>query len=486
MWIKTGGFRTELRRAVAPSCGVGQDRQASDGDPMDRTESFLLTDLYQLAMMEAYLANGQTDTAVFEFFVRKLPDRHGFFLAAGLEQVLAFLEDLHVPEDDLAWLRESGRFGTAFLDHLAGFRFTGDVEAMPEGTAFFPDAPILRITAPLPEAQYVETRIINILHYQSLVASKAARMRLAAGGARLIDFGLRRAHGAEAGLFAARAAYIGGFDGTATVAAARRYGVPVYGTMAHSFVQAQDTEDAAFTRFAHARPEGLVLLIDTYDTEAAARQVTALAPRLRAEGIEVQAVRLDSGDLGALATSVRAILDGAGETEIGIIASGGLDEDRIAGLVAAGAPIDGYGVGSSLTTCSDAPVLDCAYKLQEYAGLARRKLSAGKSTWPGRKQVWRSHDPAGTMAGDVLSTAEDWQPGAPLLRPVMRGGTRCAPAEDLGAIRHRAAAEMDRLPARLRRMDAPADYTVEVATPLRDLAEAVIHRMEAAEGRKLR
>jgi len=240
----------------------------------------LLTDLYQLNMMQAYLDHGETKTAVFEFFMRKLPDRRGFLLAAGLEQALDFLEGLRFTPEEIAWLAETGRFGKGLLDHLAELRFTGDVHAMPEGTGFFADQPILRITAPLPQAQLIETRLINIVHFQCLVASKAARMVLAAPGKLMVDFGLRRAHGAEAGLMAARASYIAGFAGTATVLADRLFGIPIFGTMAHSFIQAHDDEVAAFELFAQSRPENLTLLIDSYDTEAGAPKGVALAPRL--------------------------------------------------------------------------------------------------------------------------------------------------------------------------------------------------------------
>ncbi|HWA62733.1 MAG TPA: nicotinate phosphoribosyltransferase, partial [Caulobacteraceae bacterium] len=360
-------------------------------------ESPLLTDLYQLNMMEAYLARGQTKTAVFEFFVRSLPQRRGFLLAAGLEQALDFLENLRFSPDDIVWLRDTGRFDADFLAALEAFRFTGDVDAMAEGTAFFAHEPILRVTAPLPQAQLVESRLINLLHFETLVASKAARVVLAAPGKTLVDFGFRRAHGAEAGVLAARASYLAGFDATATMEAGRRFGIPLSGTMAHSFVQSFDDEASALETFARARPGDAVLLIDTYDTVAAARKVAALAPRLQADGIAVRGVRIDSGDLAVLSRQVRQVFDAAGLTGLSIFASGGLDEDDLAALVAAGAPIDGYGVGTALTTSSDVPALDCAYKLEEYAGLARRKRSTGKATWPGRKQVWRSFDPDGRM-----------------------------------------------------------------------------------------
>ena len=360
---------------------------------MNPLSSPLLTDLYQFNMIQAYLDHGETKTAVFEFFVRKFPPRRGFLMAAGLEQALEFLENLHFSPEEIDWLARMHRFDKCLLNQLSTFRFTGDVHAMPEGRIFFADEPILRVTAPMPQAQLAETRLINLLHYQSLIASKAARMVLAAPGKLLVDFGLRRAHGAEAGLLAARASYIAGFAGTATVLAEEEFGIPTFGTMAHSFVEAYDTETAAFECFARSRPENLTLLIDTYNTEKAAKKVVALAPRLAALGTNIRAVRLDSGDLIALSRSVRRILDDGGLAEVTIFASGGLDEDYVSEIVQAGAPIDGFGIGTSLTTSSDVPALDCAYKWQEYAGLARRKRSAGKATWPGRKQVWRRYGP---------------------------------------------------------------------------------------------
>ncbi len=448
---------------------------------MDLARDFLLTDLYQLNMMQAYIEQGETKTAVFEFFVRKLPARRGFLIAAGLEQALDFLENLRVSPEEIEWLERSGRFERSLIDYLAAFRFTGDVHAMWEGTIFFADEPIIRVTAPLPEAQYVETRLINILHFQSVIAAKAARMVLAAPGKLLVDFGLRRAHGAEAGVLAARASYIAGFSGTATMLAGEQFDVPLYGTMAHSSVQAFDDETTAFESFARARPNNLVLPIDTYDTEAAARKVVALAPRLKAAGITLRGVRLDSGDLLALSRSVRRILDDAGLCGVAIFASGGIDEDEILALARADAPIDGFGIGSSLTTSSDAPALDCAYKLQEYAGLPRRKRSTGKATWPGRKQVWRSFGADGRMTGDVLSTENDVHDGEPLIHPVMHGGRRLGPPPKLTEIREHAARELERLPEPFRRLDPAASYPVRVAEPLRRLAAEVDRRIDQRE-----
>ena len=426
------------------------------------TESLLLTDLYELSMLEAYAVHGMADTAVFELFVRKLPANRGFLMAAGLEQAVAFLETLHFTADELAWLKASGTFASAFIDSLADLRFTGDVDAMPEGTLFFADEPILRVTAPLPQAQLVETRLINLIHFQTIIASKAARMVLAAPGKQLVDFGLRRAHGAEAGLLAARASYLAGFDGTATVLAGREFGIPIVGTMAHSFVQAHDDEATAFERFARVRPAALTLLVDTYETERGAELVAQLAPRLAADGITVSAVRLDSGDLAAHARAVRGILDAAGLQSIHILASGGLDEYKLLALVGSGAPIDGFGVGTSLTTSSDAPALDCAYKLQEYAGRARRKRSEGKATWPGRKQVYRRYRADGTIAGDFVALIDETTDGEALLCPAMRHGRRVGGFPTLSQARTYAALSLARLPEPLRRLE-PFAVPVEIS-----------------------
>jgi nicotinate phosphoribosyltransferase len=347
---------------------------------------------------------------------------------------------------------------------------------MAEGTIFFPPEPIIRVTAPIPQAQLVETRLINLLHFETLIASKAARTVLVAPDKGLIDFGLRRAHGAEAGVLAARAAYLAGFAGSATVLAGLLYGVPTYGTMAHSFVQAHNDEAASFVHFAHSQPDNVVLLIDTYDTEAGAEKVVALAPRLRREGILIKGVRLDSGDLADLARKVRGILDAGGLTDVRILASGNLDEAAVRRLVESGAPIDDFAVGTRLDTSADAPYLDCAYKLQEYAGLARRKRSTGKATWPGRKQVYRRLDPDGRMIGDILTLEDDVQEGQPLLQLVMRAGRRLYPSPSLSAVRRFAGTELERLPQHLRQLRGEPSYPVSIAPALRELADAVDRR----------
>jgi nicotinate phosphoribosyltransferase len=443
----------------------------------DATVSPLLTDLYQLNMIQAYLDHGDTETAVFELFCRTLPARRGFLMASGLEQALDYLEDLRFSTGDIAWLESTGRFKNNALDYFAGLHFTGDVHAMPEGTVFFANEPILRVTAPLPQAQLVETRLINILHFQSLVAAKAARCVLAAPDKVLVDFGLRRAHGAEAGLMAARASYVAGFAGTATVLAGEMFGIPLYGTMAHSFIEAFDDEATAFETYARSRPNNLVFLLDTYDTEAAARKVVALAPKLKADGITVRAVRLDSGDLMALSKSVRAILDQGGLRDVTIFVSGGLDEDSLLGFAKADAPIDGIGIGTSLTTSADVPNADFVYKMQEYAGLPRRKKSDKKATWPGRKQVWRRRGADHSMSGDVLALESSTQFGEPLLQLVMQNGRRVAPSPSLDAVRAHAKRELERLPEPLRRLDPGTTYAVEVADELEVLAAEVDRRM---------
>ena len=441
--------------------------------PTNLAGSALLTDLYQLTMLQGYHEAGMEEIAVFEFFVRKLRPGRGFLMAAGLEQSLEFLEDLHFSSEELAWLKSTGRFTKEFLESLERLRFTGDVHAMPEGTIFFPNEPILRVTAPIAQAQLVETRLINLLHFQTLIASKAARMVLMAPDKLLVDFGLRRAHGAEAGLLAARASYIAGFSGTATVQAGMQFGIPLFGTMAHSFVQAHEVEEQAFEHFAHAQPNNVVLLIDTYDTEEAARKVVSLAPKLESKGIRIKGVRIDSGDLADHARKVRHILDEGRLQHVTIFASGDLDEYALRDMLGSGAPVDGFGIGTRMDTSSDVPYLDCAYKLEEYAGKARRKRSEGKQTWPGRKQVYRSHDADGRIASDVVTVEGDMQPGEPLVTQVMHAGKRLASNGSLDEIRKRAAVNLEKLTEPMRRLEESCAYPVEISKALHELAEQV-------------
>ena len=371
---------------------------------MTERSSALLTDLYQINMMQAYLDRGATDTAVFELFARNLPPRRGFLVAAGLEQALQFLETLQISAAEIEWLKSTGRFRPNLIDYLSSLRFTGDVHAMPEGSVFFANEPILRVTAPLPQAQFVESRLINIVHYQTLIAAKAARMMLAAPNKVLVDFGFRRAHGAEAGLMAARASYLTGFAGTATVLAGQEFGIPIYGTMAHSFIESFDDESAGLRGFR---------AVAAGQSGAADRHLRCRSGGAKGGGAGAEARGQPASPFAAcvsipaisiaLSRSVRAILDAGGLQAVTIFASGGLDEDDLAVFAKENAPIDGLGIGTAMTTSSDVPALDVVYKLQEYAGVPRRKRSANKATWPGRKQVWRRYGADGRMAGDLLS-----------------------------------------------------------------------------------
>jgi len=433
----------------------------------------LLTDLYQLTMAQAYFELDMHEIAVFELFVRKLPGTRRFLVAAGLEQVIDYIEQLRFTSEDIEFLSALGTFRAPFLRYLQSVRFTGSVHAMAEGTPFFTDEPIIRVTGPILEAQLLESRILNIAHFQSLIASKAARCVLAAGGRRLVDFGLRRAHEADAGILAARAAYLAGFDATATVESGRRFGIALSGTLAHSFIEAHDSEEQAFRNFVKASSGATTLLVDTYDTERAVQRVIdierELAPRDAVH--RVQAIRIDSGDLAAQARSARRMLDAAHRGDLKIVLSGGLDEHSIEALVRDGVPVDIFGVGTSLDTSSDVPALDMAYKLQEYAGKPRRKQSVGKATWPGAKQVYRQRDDARRAALDRICLADEPAGGEPLLREVLRAGKRLAPLPTLSEIRDYCRREVVALPPDLHRLEAgDSAYPVQISDAVRKLA----------------
>ncbi len=442
-------------------------------------EAPLLVDLYELTMLQAYWREGLEDTAVFELAFRSLPEPRNFALACGLDDVLRFLEDLRFERPALDRLASlDAGFSDAFLRRLEQLRFTGDVRALPEGTPVFPNEPLLQVAAPLPVAQLVESFVLNQVHHQTVVASKAARVVRAAAGRKVVDFGMRRMHGTDAALKGARACWIAGVDATSNVLAALRYGIPASGTMAHSYVQAHPSERAALRAFAALYPE-TTLLVDTYDTEEGVRRVVELAGELGRE-FRVRAVRIDSGDLASLARSARRILDAAGLEHVQIFASGGLDEERIDALLHAGAPIDAFGVGTHMGVSNDAPELDMAYKLVAYAGQDRLKTSPGKELLPGRKQIFRVEQ-AGRAVRDVL--ARDGEPagGRPLLETVMREGERTAAGRaTLAAARARAATELARLPDPVRGL-APArpPYRVEISPALREEARKVRERVHA-------
>ncbi len=419
----------------------------------DPAGSALFTDLYELVMASAYLSEGVDDVATFELWIRELPPNRNFLVAAGLEQVVEHLLSLSFRDEDLAYLESLGSFAPAFLDHLRGLRFTGDVWAMPEGTIAFAPEPLLRVTARRIEAQLVETFLLASINFQTMVATKAARMVLAADGRPLADYSARRDHGPGAANLAARAAYIGGVATTSNVFAGRQFGIPVSGTMAHSMVLSFPDELTAFRAYARQNASGGTLLIDTFDTVTGARNAITVARELRDHGGYLGAVRLDSGDLGRSAFAVRALLDDAGFADVKIVASSDLDEYVIADLLADGAPIDAFGVGTRLGTSADAPYLAGVYKLVEDHSGGRAKSSAGKATVPFAKQVHRLHDGRGMVSDTIARVDEDGIPGTPLLVPVLVDGRRVRAAEPLEAIRDRCAAGIRQLPGHLRALE---------------------------------
>ena len=433
----------------------------------------LLTDLYQLTMAQAYLREGLEEPAVFTLSVRRLPAARNYILACGLADVLDFLENVRFNDGDLDYLAGLPHFTAAFLDHLRAFRFTGDVHAVPEGTPVFADEPILEVVAPLPQAQLIETFLLNQIHLQTLLASKAARVVAAAAGRPVIDFGLRRMHGADAGMKAARAFYIAGVSATSNVLAGRTFGIPVTGTMAHSYVQAHDSELEAFRAFVGLYPD-TTLLVDTYDTMAGVENVIRLAQEV-GDAFATGAIRLDSGDLAALSRAARARLDESGLGRVRIVVSGGLDEYSVRELVAGGAPIDGFGVGTAMGVSKDEPALDMVYKLAEYAGRGRVKTSPDKPVLPGRKQVFRM-DESGIATADVIARHDEDAAGRPLLRCVMKDGARVDDArEKISDIRERAARETARLPDEVLALEPMRrPFPVHVSGPLSRYHTAVI------------
>jgi nicotinate phosphoribosyltransferase len=449
-------------------------------DQLRPETSALYTDLYQLTMLQTYWREGMDAPAVFDLFVRRLRHRN-YLLACGLEQALEFLESLSFSEEALDYLAEQEQFEDAFLDWLADFEFTGDVYAVPEGTPVFPDEPIVEVVAPIGEAQLVETLLLNQITFQTTIASKASRVVEAAhlgDTDRLVaDFGMRRTQGTDAAMKGARAAFIAGVDSTSNVAAGQAYDLPITGTMAHSYIEAHDSEMEAFRAFSDLYPE-TILLVDTYDTLDGVRKVIDLVDEM--DDGQIRGIRLDSGDLGELAHESRRLLDEAGLQDVMIFASGGLDEYKIAELLERDAPIDGFGVGTKMGTSADQPALDSAYKLSGYAGTPRMKLSAEKSNLPGRKQVVRQYE-EGLAVRDVIATEEEQLGGAPLLERVMAGGerTEAGAARPLTAIREHAAARLSELPQRLRALDPDVpDHEVVLSDGLEERLNATRRTLE--------
>jgi nicotinate phosphoribosyltransferase len=446
---------------------------------VDDANVALFADLYELTMAASYHAHGLDEPATFDLFARDLPPRRGYLVSCGLETALDYLERLRFDDDLLAYLRSLGLFDEAFLARLGSLRFTGDVWAIPEGELVFPNEPIVQVTAPLVEAQIVETFLLNCLGYQTMIATKAARVATACADRTFVDFSPRRDHGTDAAMKAARAAYIGGATGTSLVLAGQAYGLALSGTMAHSYVMRSNSEADAFLTYARDFPGRATFLIDTFDTLKGAQTVVEVAAKLEPELLP-RAVRLDSGDLATLAPAVRRILDDGGLTDVQIFASGDLDEYRIAELLAGGAPIDAFGVGTQLGTSGDAPHVGVVYKLVEDASGPKVKLSTDKVTLPGRKQIFRRTDDHGVLHSDVLALQDEAIADArPVLRPVMRGGEQVGDREPLAALRARRREAVGALPTRLRALEPEGPpYDVQISPDLDDLVHQLHERLE--------
>jgi nicotinate phosphoribosyltransferase len=433
-------------------------------------------------MAQSYLQSRKFESATFSLFIRKYPPDRGYFVAAGLEDVLNFLEDFTFDHGAIDYLHSNRIFADEFLDFLKTLRFTGEVWAIPEGRLFFKDEPIIEITAPIIEAQIVETFVINQINLQALIATKAARCVHAAAGRAVVDFSLRRTHGVDAGMKVARSSYLTGFSGTSNVSAGKRYGIPIVGTMAHSFVSSFEHEIDAFRSFVASFPENSTLLIDTYDTLAGARKAVQVAREMAVRGQRLRGVRIDSGDLAGLARDVRRIFDEAGLNDVKIIGSGGLDEYDLAELSKVNAPYDSYGVGTKMGVSSDAPWFDMAYKLVEHNGRPVLKLSTGKVSSPGKKQVFRFLDDQGRLQKDVIALRNERLPGAePLLKKVMEKGQTIGPYPTLKEIRERFLDEFHGLNEHTKAIRNPTVYPVEISFQLKHLKEEIARQVTQAE-----
>ncbi|MFZ5585275.1 MAG: nicotinate phosphoribosyltransferase [Thermodesulfobacteriota bacterium] len=437
----------------------------------------IVTDFYEITMAAVYHARGMNGPATFSLFAHDLPPERGFMVAAGLEDALSYLESFAFSAEDIAYLASLNRFKPGFLDYLAGVRFSGEVWAMAEGTVCFAEQPLLEITAPIIEAQLVETMIINIINLHSTLASKAARCVLAAQGRTLVDFSLRRTQGVQAGMAAARSSALVGFSGTSNVAAAKAYGINPVGTMAHSFVESFGDETAAFRAFAETFPDHTVILVDTYDSVAGLVRAIEVAGELKRRGHRLVGIRLDSGDLVGMSRQARAMLDQAGLEQAMVVVSGSLDEYRIADLLARGAQVDLFAVGTRMGSSADAPYLDLAYKLVSYDGRPTLKLSTGKVSWVAPKQIWRRLDDQGRIQGDSLGLRDEDLPGQPLLAPVMRQGRRLEPGQGWQAARQRYAEQIKSLPPQCLRLAEPRPLRVQASPALAQLQENT--RMQA-------
>ena len=442
----------------------------------------LFTDLYELTMAQAYSLSGQTASATFSLFFRKYPPDRAYFVFAGLADVLDYLEGFRFSPLDLEYLHSLGRFSRDFLEYLRQLRFTGSVRALPEGIIFFIDEPVVEVTGPVIEAQLVETFLVNQINLQTILATKASRVVHAAQGRQLVDFAARRTHGVEAANKLARVSYLVGFDSTSNTLAGGLYGIPVSGTMAHSYVTSFQSEIESFRYFARSFPDTSTFLVDTYDTLEGTMKAALVAREMREQGHPLRAIRLDSGDMLDLSRKARVILDEAGLPEVEIFASGGLDEFEVDELLRAGAPIDAFGVGTKVGVSADAPWTDCAYKLVEYAGRPVLKLSTKKQTLPGPKQVFRFRDAGGTYLRDVVAKAEERSEGGePLLGEVMKEGRRVAPDPTLEELRKRFRREFACLPQRHKALRSPEVYDVRIGKELEQLRQRIVRETTARE-----
>ncbi len=426
----------------------------------------LFVDLYELTMAQAYFFEGLKGEAVFSLFVRRLPSSRNFLVACGIEDALTFLENVRFSREDIEYLSSLGLFKDEFLHWLSGFKFSGSVYALPEGTVFFGNEPILEVVAPVLEAQLMETYLLNQIQFQTLLATKGARISISSGDRRVVDFGCRRAHGMDAGLKAARAFYVGGVQATSNVMAGHRYGIPVTGTMAHSYVQVHGDELEAFKRFSALYPE-TILLIDTYSIEQGVRQVIKLS-HILGENFRVQGIRIDSSDLIEVSKKVRKLLDEAGLYQVKIFVSGGLDEYSISEIVRQNVPVDGFGIGTKSIVSSDCPYLDIVYKLVQYDGEGKLKTSAKKTTIPFQKQIFRYVED-GYYKGDIIAIHSEILPGNPLIKEMMREGKRLFPPEELSVVQARCREELKRLPPHLLSLSKTSSpYPVTLSDMLED------------------
>ncbi|WP_201353044.1 nicotinate phosphoribosyltransferase [Hydrogenimonas urashimensis] len=436
---------------------------------VDEKNMSLLTDLYELTMAQAYFDHRMNGRAVFDFFARHTKKR-SYLVSAGLEQLLYYLESLRFEPEEIDFLRQTGRFSSDFLDYLTTFRFTGDVYAVEEGEILFENEPFVRVEAPLIEAQIIETFLINTMQISILVATKALRCHSVAKGTGLVDFGLRRAHGTDAGMKAARSAYIGGFIGTSNVLAGKEFGLPIFGTMAHSFILAHDTEESAFEHFARSYPDNTILLVDTFDTIEGVRDAVKTVRKLGMKTFK--GVRLDSGDILTLSKAARKILDDAGYNDAMVLVSGGLNEYKIKDLLERGAPIDAWGVGTELVVSADSPYLDCAYKLVEYEGRPKMKFSPGKLTLPAKKQIFREYRD-GKIHKDTIALHNEDMRGTPLLRHCMSGGKTIVPIPSLEVIRDQTLRNFEQLPEELKVLESKERFKPAISEKLSALLEAM-------------